>query len=203
MGLIDGLRAVLGLGAEAGATRDADADALFGMGTAYLTMDADLGYSPAETAALCFSGVDSTAFSAVLDDVRAILDAGAATTGTEFAVETDDHGWRWVIVHDDDPEDLLTSIHFAADEFIANGYGSRLLVAVFGFVSGAGRAYWVYSFRRGGYYPFIPTGTDSRDVRGEQKLAGVLGGELDIEDDRDYWYPLWPAHRGGHPWEGG
>jgi len=203
MGILDGLRAALGLGAEADALRAADADALFGMGTAYLTMDADLGYSPADSAALCFSGVDSTDFSAVLDDVRAILDAGARTTGTEFSVETDAHGWRWVIVRDEDPEDLLTSIHFAADEFIANGYGSRLLVAVFGFASSGRRAYWVYSFRRGGYYPFIPTGTDSRDVRGEQKLAAVLDGELDVEADREYWYPLWPDRPGSHPWERG
>jgi hypothetical protein len=203
MGILDGLRAALGLGAEADALRAADADALFGMGTAYLTMDADLGYSPADSAALCFSGVDSTDFSAVLDDVRAILDAGARTTGTEFSVETDAHGWRWVIVRDEDPEDLLTSIHFAADEFIANGYGSRLLVAVFGFASSGRRAYWVYSFRRGGYYPFIPTGTDSRDVRGEQKLAAVLDGELDVEPDREYWYPLWPDRPGSHPWERG
>jgi hypothetical protein len=203
MGILDGLRSVLGIGAEADATRAADADALFGMGTAYLTMDADLGYRPAESAALCFSGVDSTDFTAVLDDVRAILDAGAATTGTEFDVQTDEHGWRWVVVHDEDPEDLLTSIHFAADEFITQGYGSRLLVAVFGFVSAEDRAYWVYSFRRGGYYPFLPIAGDERDVRGEQKLAAVLDGELDIEDDRDYWYPLWPPSPGEHPWGSG
>ena len=26
-------------------------------------------------------------------------------------------------------------------------------------------------------------------------------GELGIEDDESYWYPLWPDAPGRHPWE--
>jgi len=29
----------------------------------------------------------------------------------------------------------------------------------------------------------------------------VLDGELDIEADEQYWYPLWPDRPGGYPWE--
>jgi hypothetical protein len=203
MGLFDTLRAVFGTSAEADATRDADPEDLFGMSTAYVTMEADLGFRSVGAAALCFSGVDSTDFADTVDDVEAILGAGEAETGTAFELREDSHGWEWVVLRDDDPEDLVTSIHFAADEFIERGYGSRLLAAVFGFTPdrGEGRAYWIYSFRRGAYYPFAPRGRNERDQQLEFKLESVLDGELDVEDDESYWYPMWPDRTAGHPWE--
>jgi len=222
MGLFDTIRTVLGTNAEADATRDADPEDLFGMSTAYVTMEADLGFRSVDAAALCFSGVDSTDFSEVVGDVEAILRAGEEETGTAFELREDSHGWEWVILRDDDPEDLVTSVHFAADEFIERGYGSRLLAAVFGFERGGDggsdggsddrsnddrsngepdRAYWIYSFRRGAYYPFAPKRDKERNQRLEFKLESVLDGELGLEDDESYWYPMWPDRDGGHPWE--
>ena len=201
MGLFDTIRAVFGTSAEADATRDADPEDLFGMSTAYVTMEADLGYESVDAAALCFSGVDSTDFEETVGDVEAILGAGEEETGTEFGVREDSHGWEWVVLYDNDPEDLVTSIHFAADEFIERGYGSRLLAAVFGFESDGDRAYWIYSFRRGAYYPFAPRRGKERANDVEFKLQSVLDGELGVEDDESYWYPMWPDTAGGHPWE--
>ncbi|ERH02609.1 MAG: hypothetical protein J07HN6_00647 [Halonotius sp. J07HN6] len=202
MGLFDTVRSVLGVSAEADATREADPEDLFGMSTAYMTMAADLGYENAEQAALCFSSVDSTDFSDTVEEVEAILEAGETETGTAFSQHSDDHGYNWVVLTDDDPEDLVTTIHFAADTFMEQGYGSRLLAAVFGFnKSGNDHAYWIYSFRRGAYYPFVPDGDHERDKQAEFKLRSVLDGELGIEDDEEYWYPLWPDRPGGHPWQ--
>ena len=201
MGLLDGLRAVLGLRAEADAKRDAHPDDLFGMSTAYLTMEADLGYESADVGALCFSGVDSSSFRDAVDEVEAILEAGREDTGTEFSVSEDDHGYHWVVLEDSDPEDLITSLHFAADTFIEHGYGSRLLAAVFAYRNERGPAYWIYSFRRGRYYPFAPRPGRERDSNAEFKLEATLDGELEIERDKEYWYPLWPSEGGTHPWE--
>jgi len=201
MGLLDGLKSALGLRAEADATRDADPEDLFGMSTAYMTMEADLGYDPAGVAALCFAEVDSTDFADTVDQVEAILEAGEVETGTTAEFRTDDHGYEWVVLEDDDPEDLVTSVHFAADEFIEQGYGSRLMAAVFGFERDDQRAYWIYSFRRGEYYPFAPAGDHERASDVEFKLQSVLDGELSVESDKEYWYPLWPDRPGGHPWE--
>ena len=225
MGLFDSLKAALGISAESDATREADPDDLFGMSTAYVTMEADLGFLPVGEAALCFSSVDSTDFAGTVEEVEEILHAGSEETGTEFRRHEDDHGYHWVVLTDDDPEDLVTSIHFAADTFVERGYGSRLLAAVFGFERGGSgasasetrtgsettrereresdpddRAYWVYSFRRGAYYPFAPKNGE-HDKRIEGKLESVLDGELDLEPEKEYWYPLWPGRRGGHPWE--
>ena len=220
MSLLDRLRSVLGTAAESSAQRDADPEDLFGMSTAHMTMRADLGYDAIPAAALCFSGVDSTDFADAVDEVSAILDAGREETGTDFSLVDDDHGYRWVVLEDEDPEDLVTGMHFAADTLVERGYGSRLLAAVFGFESpgGAGvsngaaaangtgsdsaeRAYWIYSFRRGSYYPFAPRGGRERDSSVEFRLESRLDGELDVESDREYWYPLWPSESGRHPWE--
>lgn len=200
MGLLDSLRSVLGMRAETDAARDADPEDLFGMSTAYITMEADLGYAPAGEAALCFGGVDSTDFAAAQDEVERILAAGEAETGTSADFREDRHGYSWVVLKDDDVEDLVTSVHFAADTLVEEGFGSRLLAAVFGFESDDHRAYWVYSFRRGSFYPFVPTGGRARDSAAEFKLQSVLDGELSVEDDRAYWFPLWPEDE-GHPWE--
>ncbi|WP_123536981.1 PspA-associated protein PspAB [Halosimplex salinum] len=201
MGLLDGLKSALGMKAEADATRDADPEDLFGMSTAYMTMEADLGFAPADAAALCFAEVDSTGFEDAVENVEAILEAGEVETGTKARFTTDDHGYEWVVLEDDDPEDLVTSIHFAADEFIERDYGSRLLAALFAFEKDGQRAYWVYSFRRGKYYPFAPKGDHERHSQTEIKLQSVLDGELTVEPDKEYWYPLWPDRPGGHPWE--
>jgi hypothetical protein len=208
MGLFDSIRSIFGTSAEADATRAADPEDLFGMSTAYLTMEADLGCPSASEAALCFSNVDSTDFASTVEEVEAILDAGKEETGTDHWRHSDDYGYHWFVLHDEDPEDLVTSVHFAADEFVERGYGSRLLAALFAFErddgGGGGRdgyVYWVYSFRRGAYYPFVPTGTSSRDSKREFKLQAVLDGELTVEDDEEYWYPLWPDRAGQHPWE--
>jgi len=203
MGLFDSLRSVLGFGADAAATREADPEDLFGMSTAYVTMEADLGFVPAGAAALCFSSVDSTDFTDAVDEVETILRVGEEETGTVFSRHEDDHGFHWVVLEDDDPEDLVTSVHFAADTFGEADFDSRLLAAVFGFErprDGA-RAYWIYSFRRGAYYPFAPTGRHERDNRLEFKLQSVLDGELDVESEEEYWYSLWPDDPDGHPWE--
>ena len=209
MGLLDSLRAALGMAAEADATRAADPDDLFGMSTAYVTMEADLGYRSTGDAALCFSGVDSTDFTEAVRAIEEILAAGAEETGTAFDVRTDGKGYEWVVLHDDDPEDLVTSVHFAADELVDRGFGSRLLAAVFAFApedrggaNGDHTAYWLYSFRRGAYYPFVPapdTGHE-RLSRVEFKLESVLDGELTVEGEKEYWYPLWPEG-GRHPWD--
>jgi hypothetical protein len=199
MGVFDTIRQVLGLGAESEATRDADPEDLFGMSTAHLTMEADLDFAPTGDAALCFANVDSTAFRDARREVESILELGEAETGTTADFVEDSHGYNWIVLHDSDFENLVTSIHFAADTLVEEGFGSRLLAALFAFERGETTAYWVYSFRRGAYYPFVPIGGHERDETIEFKLESNLNGELEMEDDTAYWYPIWPDGD-AHPW---
>jgi hypothetical protein len=199
MGVFDTIRQVLGMGAEADATREADPEDLFGMSTAYLTMEADLDFAPTGDAALCFANVDSTAFERAREEVEAILELGEEAGETTADFVEDAHGYHWVVLHDSDFENLVSSVHFAADTLVEAGFGSRLLAALFAFERSGTTAYWVYSFRRGAFYPFVPTGGHERDQRLEFKLESVLDGELDLEDDTAYWYPMWPEGD-AHPW---
>jgi len=199
-GIRDGIRGILGTRAEADATSDADPEDLFGMSTAYVTMGADLGYEVGETAALCFSGVNSTDFEDTVEEVIEILEVGREEFGTEAHLHEDDHGYHWVVLEDSSFEDLVTSIHFAADTFVERGYGARLLAALFAFEKDGQRAYWVYSFRRGSFYPFAPEADRERNRNAEFKLQSLLEGELDVEEDKEYWYPLWPDEPSDHPW---
>jgi hypothetical protein len=199
MGVFDTVRQALGLGAETEATREADPEDLFGMSTAYLTMEADLGFAPTGDAALCFSDVDSTAFREARREVESILELGESETGTTADFVEDSHGYTWIVLHDPEFEDLVTSVHFAADTLVEEGFGSRLLAALFAFERDGTTAYWVYSFRRGAYYPFVPTGGHERDETVEFKLESNLDGELELEADTAYWYPIWPEGD-AHPW---
>jgi len=200
MGILDSLKAALGWRAESDATRAADPEDLFALSTGYVTMATELDFEPAGEAALCFGSVDSTDFRDAVRDVEGILEAGRVETGTEARLREDSHGYDWVVLEDDDFEDLVTSVHFAADTLVERGYGSRLLAALFAFERDGERAYWVYSFRRGAYYPFAPQESRERDSALEFKFESVLDGELDVEADKEYWYPLWPDAPGAHPW---
>jgi len=187
--------------AESDSTRAADPEDLFGLSTAYVTMSADLDYEPTGHAALCFSEMDSTDFADTVSEVGDILDVGQVETGTDASFVTDDYGYSWVVLADDEFEDLVTSVHFAADTFIERDYGNRLLAAVFGFEKDGDYVYWVYSFRRGSFYPFAPRASKERDSSVEFKLESLLDGELTVESEKEYWYPLWPSTAGRHPWE--
>jgi len=196
MGVLDSLRDLLGFGAEADATRPADADDFFQLPGASVTMEADLDFAPMHVAALCFGNVDSTQFEHALRDVEDVLEFGGWRELT-----TDDHGYRWAVVERDSFEDLVTELYVAADTMDEEGFGSRLLAAVFPFERDGERVYWIYSFRRGSFYPFAPRDGHERNTSLELKLQSVLEADLDVEGETEYWYPLWADTPGGHPWE--
>ena len=72
-------------------------------------------------------------------------------------------------------------------------YG-QLLAALFAF---EGRAadrteYLVYGFKRGTFWPFVPSGKgQERDNAEEMRLKNELEGELPIEPELERWFPLW------------
>ena len=198
MGLFDRLRRLFGSQAAADATRAADPDDLFQLTAASVTMEVDLDYEPGETAGLVFSAIDSTDFRSALRDVAAVLEGDGWSS-----VHEDDHGSTWAVATRDGFEELIADLYVAADTLEDRGYGNRLLAAVFHFepVDGGTDVYWVYSFRRGSFYPFAPVGTSKREDSLEVKLQSVMDDELDVEADSAYWYPLWPDRAGAHPWD--
>jgi hypothetical protein len=55
----------------------------------------------------------------------------------------------------------------------------------------ASTAFLVYLFKRGTFYPFVPTGHEQRSTEEEFKLRSLLADDLSVETDLDRWFPLW------------
>ena len=52
--------------------------------------------------------------------------------------------------------------------------------------------YFIYNFKRGSFYPFVPApGDKQRDTERELRLKAQLGAELPFEEDMTRWFPLW------------
>jgi hypothetical protein len=70
------------------------------------------------------------------------------------------------------------------------GFGTQLLAAVYRF-KGENSVYWIYSFKLGSYYPFVPGENQQRNTSLEFRLKSVMGRELPIEKDEAKWYLMW------------
>jgi hypothetical protein len=126
--------------------------------------------------------------------VQQLLDAVAAGSGSKLDRKTDSFGFEWIIVRDPDLEDQITAVHAVGSELGAKGFGEQLLAAVFRFDGGAHPVYWIYGYKRGAFWPFVPTGQEQeRDNAQELDLKAKLDGELPIEPDLTRWFGVFDA----------
>jgi hypothetical protein len=98
-----------------------------------------------------------------------------------------------VIVRDPDLEDQVTVVHAVASELEARGFGGQLLAAAFRFDGGEHPVYWIYGFKSGTWWPFVPTGGQERDNARELELKAKLETELPVEPDLSKWLGLFDA----------
>ena len=70
----------------------------------------------------------------------------------------------------------------------------QLLAAAFKFSGGEHPVYFIYGFKRGAYWPFVPKGDGKeRDNSEELELKAKLEKELPIEQDLTRWLALFDA----------
>jgi hypothetical protein len=103
-----------------------------------------------------------------------------------------------VIVRDPDLDDQVAGVHALASELEEHGFGGQLLAAAFRFEGGPWDnehpVYWIYGFKTGTWWPFIPTGEkQERDNARELELKAKLERELPIEPDLSKWLALFDA----------
>jgi hypothetical protein len=88
----------------------------------------------------------------------------------------------------------VTAVHAVASELQARGFGEQLLAAVFRFEGGKHPVYWIYGYKRGTFWPFIPTGDgQKRDNAEELELKAKLAPELPVEQDLSRWFGVFDA----------
>jgi hypothetical protein len=168
-------------------------DRLFAMSTAYVTLETSLGITSRGTAAIVFQPLATADFEGIVRDMEEVVRATASDSGTTVATDDDSYGFRWLILRGGDFDELVVGINAVSGALEAGGYGERVLCAVFAFVDRQTRPlYWIYNYKRGAFYPFVPAGGDQqRDNERELVLKAQLGGELPIEQELERWFPLW------------
>lgn len=196
----DWIRSLLGTATEHAAEKPADPNDLIALSRVSLALETELGYEPVYEAGLAFADVDSHHFDEALDEVKGVIHQDDNTEDADLAME-DVHGTQWIVINDSSIESLAANLQYGASAMQSVDYSSRLLAAVSPFKKGDMTAYLIYSFKRGKFYPFVPQGTSKRNEGEERKIATILEEEIDVEDDKTYWYPLWPREPGVHPWE--
>ena len=167
---------------------------LFALTTAAVTLDTELGLKPAGVGAICFKPLSAGDFARAASDVEQLLDSIAAESGSKLERRDDTFGYSWVIVRDPQLEDQVTTVHAVAQGLAEQGFGEQLLAAIFKFDGGTNPVYFVYGYKRGAFWPFVPTGKDQeRDNAEELELKAKLEGELPIEPDLSRWLALFDA----------
>jgi hypothetical protein len=169
------------------------ADRLFALSTATVTLQTELGLTTAGKAAVTYKPLSSGDFTRVDNDAESLIKAAGRSSGSEVERKTDQFGFEWLIIEDPDIEDQVTSVHAVASELTAQGFGSQLLAAAFLFQGGANPVYFIYGFKLGTFWPFIPIGDQKRDNATELELKAKLEKELPIEQDLTRWLALFDA----------
>ena len=174
--------------------KEAQGERLFALSTARVTLDVELGLKPAKRAAIVFKPLSSGDFVRVENELHELLDVAARDTGSRVTRTEDEFGFNWIVVEDNDFEDLIATIHLVGSELKARGFGPQLLAAAFRFEGGKHPVYFVYGYKRGAFWPFVPTGKDKeRDNAAELELKAKLEQELPIEQDLTRWLALFDA----------
>jgi len=187
MGLLDVLRGKRAI------KKPVPTDRVFAMTTAQVTLDMTLGLKSTGKAAIVFQPLATADFEQIVRDMEEVVRSSGEETGTTIDSRDDEFGYRWMILSDPDFEDLVVGLNAVSTALEAGGYGDRILCAVFAFRDEARKSvYWIYNYKRGAFYPFVPAGgRQSRDNERELRLKAQIGNELPVEADLERWFPLW------------
>jgi hypothetical protein len=173
-------------------------DRLFAIATAYVTLQAEHQIEPAGSAAIVFQALATSEFESTLRDMEEVVKATGGDSGTSVKTEDDSYGYRWMILRNpaDAPsvEDLAVGINAVSSSIETAGHGERLLCAVFAFNDAQKRRiYFIYNYKRGFWYPFVPdpANAQQRLTERELQLKAQMSSELPMEPELERWFPLW------------
>ena len=167
-------------------------DRLFAMATAQVQLDAGLGLKHKGVAGIAFQSVATADFKEIVKDTEELLRGSAEDSGTQVETRDDEYGYRWILLRDGDFEDLIVAINTVSSSLEGGGYGDRVLAAVVPFEEEGRPIYFIYNYKRGSWYPFVPApGEKQRNNERELQLKAQISNELPIEPELTRWFPLW------------
>ncbi len=170
-------------------------DRLFAISTAYVSFETDLDLKTRGSAAIVFQSLSTADFRSIVTDMEEVVRATAGDSGATVETSEDSYGFSWLILQGSEFDDLVVGLNAVSTALEAGGYGERVLCAVFAFQDSRSRpVYWIYNYKRGSFYPFVPAGpgaSQQRDNERELVLKAQIGAELPVEADLQRWFPLW------------
>ena len=167
-------------------------EALFAMSTARLSLETRLDLRWGGRAGVVLRGVESSYYESAERELDDLLAIALKEAGTASARQRDAQGFEWVVLRDEQLEDVVAAAHMVGQTLQGHGFLDRLVAALFAFKGAdGGDVYWVYNYKRGTFYPFVPRGGRARDNALELRLAAVMKGELPVEPETERWYALW------------
>jgi hypothetical protein len=173
-------------------------DRLFAISTAYVTLQTEHQIDPAGAAAIVFQALATSEFEATIKEMEQVVTATGGESGTTVNTEDDEYGYRWMVLRNPEAtgsvEDLAVGINAVSGSIETAGHGERLLCAVFAFKDAQGRpVYFIYNYKRGYWYPFVPDphADKERLTERELQIKAQIGSELPIEPEIERWFPLW------------
>ena len=174
--------------------KGATLDRLFALSASVVAIEADLGLQPAGAAAVVFKPLSAGEFVRAENEIQELLDVAARDSSSKIERTHDTYGYEWFVIRDPDVEDLVTSTHLISSELRDRGFDEQLLAAVFLFKGGEHPVYLIYGYKRGTFWPFVPTGEgQERDNAEELELKAKLDGELPVEPDLSRWFGVFDA----------
>jgi hypothetical protein len=201
MGFQDFMDAVLGRSR----LPKAKSDKMVEISTACITLESNLGLKPSGDAGICFKPIGTSAYESTRKEIQELLEYSSKDKGTEFRIEKDKYNFLWVIFKDTDFGNIVANIYLVSQTLEERGLGEQILCAIYRFDSESvdltvdseekidrlKAVYWIYNFKQGNYYPFIPLSDKQRDSSFEFRLRADMERELTIEKNIEKWYPLW------------
>ncbi len=169
-------------------------DRLFAISTAYIALQSEHQIEPAGDAAIVFQALATSEFEATMRDMEEVVKATGGETGTGVSTQDDSYGYRWMVLKDASVEDLAVGINAVSSSIETAGHGERLLCAVFAFTDARKQPiYFIYNYKRGYWYPFVPApgNANERLTERELQLKAQMAGELPMEPELERWFPLW------------
>ena len=168
-------------------------DRLFAISTAYVTFETGLEITTRGSAAIVFQSLATADFTTIVRDMEEVVRATASDSATTVEKSADSYGFSWLILRGSDFDEPRRR----HQRGVGRPAGRRLRrpPAVLG-VRLPGRPqqralYWIYNYKRGFFYPFVPTGAQQRDNERELVLKAQAANELPIEPELSRWFPLW------------
>jgi len=169
-------------------------DKVFAMSTALITLETSASLQPGGRVGIVFKALPPGRFDQLVKDTVDMLqvqDQTAPDDALKVREIKDDLGFAWLVVDGSDSEALIAALHGVAQGLIDEGLGDCLLASVFPFLQGQRKVYFIYGYKQGTFYPFIPNGDHQRDNAEEIRLAAVVKDDLPIEPVLGSWFPLW------------